>query len=55
MRIESDRDYHTRRARIELDLAYRAEDRAVMESHLKLSALHMAKLRRGGGRLPVPS
>ncbi len=45
MQTESSRDYHMRRARLELDLAYRAEARAAMEAHLKLSALHMARLR----------
>lgn len=45
MRNEADIDYHMRRARVELDLAFRAERRAPMEAHLKLSALHMAKLR----------
>jgi hypothetical protein len=44
MQIESSRDYHMRRARLELDLAYRAETRASMVAHLKLSALHMARL-----------
>lgn len=45
MQIEPSRDYHTRRARGELDLAYRANCRAAMEAHLRLSALHMARLR----------
>lgn len=45
MTIESSRDYHMRRARFELDLAYRAEGWAAMQAHLKLSALHMALLR----------
>jgi len=55
---ESQHDYHTRRAREELDLAYRAEARRIMEVHLRLSALHMAELTRlarhadfGGGTL----
>ena len=43
---ESQHDYHTRRARDELDLAYRAEARPIMEAHLRLSALHMAELTR---------
>ena len=46
MLCESQHDYHTRRARDELDLAYRAEARSVMEAHLRLSALHMAELTR---------
>jgi hypothetical protein len=45
MLMEPARDYHMRRARVELDLAYRASQRQAMEAHLKLSALHMARLR----------
>jgi hypothetical protein len=45
MQIETSRDYHMRRARVELDLAYRADVGAAMVAHLKLSALHMARLR----------
>lgn len=45
MQTESSRDYHMHRARAEFDLAYRAEGWAAMEAHLKLSALHMARLR----------
>ncbi len=44
MRNEADRDYHVRRAWAELDLAYRAERQAAIEAHLRLSALHMARL-----------
>jgi hypothetical protein len=44
MIAESDHDYHTRRARAELDLAYRSECRSAMESHLRLSSLHMRRL-----------
>ena len=40
---DQDRLYHTDRAREELDLAYRAEKHAVIEAHMKLSALHMAR------------
>lgn len=42
---ESDHDFHMRRARAELDLAYRSEGRRAMESHLRLSSLHMQRLR----------
>jgi hypothetical protein len=42
---EVERDFHIRRAREELDLAYRADAFAVAAVHLKLSALHMARLR----------
>jgi hypothetical protein len=44
MTTEAIRDYHIRRARMELDLAYRAEQRTAMEAHMKLSALHMVRL-----------
>ena len=43
--METDRDYHQRRARAELDLAYRADPRRAMVAHLRLSSLHMAALR----------
>lgn len=43
--MERSRDYHVRRGREELDLAYRADTRIVMEAHLKLCALHMAKVK----------
>ena len=43
--METSHDYHVRRAREELDLAYRSERRAVSAAHLRLSALHMARLR----------
>lgn len=45
MIVETERDYHMRRARAELDLAYRSECRTAMESHLRLSSLHMQRLR----------
>ena len=38
---ETEHDFHTRRARDELDLAYRSDCYAAMASHLRLSALHM--------------
>ena len=43
---EQDRLYHMERARRELDLAYQAERHAVAEAHMKLSALHMARLKQ---------
>lgn len=43
--MENKHEYHVRRAREELDLAYRSERRAVSTAHLQLSALHMAELR----------
>lgn len=42
---ETDHDYHVRRARAEFDLAYRSDCRAATESHLRLSSLHMQRLR----------
>ena len=48
---ESDREFHERRARAELDLAYRSASRQAMAAHLRLSALHMAELR---GARPAP-
>ena len=44
MSHEASYDYHLRRARAELDLAYRSECHAAMESHLRLSSLHMQRL-----------
>lgn len=44
MTSETDHDFHLRRARSELDLAFRAECRAVSDSHLRLSSLHMRRL-----------
>ena len=43
---DQDRLYHIERARRELDLAYQAERQAVAEAHMKLSALHMARLKK---------
>ena len=45
MSIETVHDYHVRRARAELDAAYRASSATVAEAHLRLSVLHMRKLR----------
>ena len=44
-KLEADHDYHTRRARDELDLAYRSDNREASSAHLRLSALHMSRLR----------
>ena len=45
MLIETETDFHMRRARAELDSAYRAPSAAVAAAHLQLSVLHMQKLR----------
>ena len=57
---ESAQDFHTRRARLELDLAYRTDCGAAMRAHLRLSLLHMQCLRgteaeRGNARREVSS
>ena len=44
MTLDDDRQYHSDRARAELDWAYRAERTAVAEAHMRLSALHMQRL-----------
>jgi hypothetical protein len=53
----SDEEYHTARARAELDMAYRAERAEVVEAHLRLSSLHMQRARvadrPGAASLPV--
>ncbi len=45
--------YHIERARAELDLAYRAEQRCAAEAHMRLSALHMERARRSGESLKM--
>ncbi len=45
MQSEPIRGYHMRRATAELDLAYRATQHKAAEAHLRLSALHMARVR----------
>jgi hypothetical protein len=42
---DADRQYHTERARTELDMAYRAERSDVASAHLMLSSLHMQRAR----------
>jgi hypothetical protein len=41
-----DREYHTQRAQAELDWAYRAETTLAAEAHMRLSALHMERMRQ---------
>lgn len=43
---EQDRLYHMERARRELDLAYDATSHAAVDAHMRLSALHMARLKK---------
>lgn len=38
-------DYHIRRARAEMDCAYRAHGHAAVAAHMQLSALHMGRAR----------
>ena len=45
MSYNQDSQYHIERARAELDLAYRAEQRAAADAHMRLSALHMERAR----------
>ena len=45
MHKDHDREYHMQRARTELDWAYRAERRNVAEAHLRLSSLHMERVK----------
>lgn len=40
-----DHHYHTERARVELDAAYRADDRDAAAAHLRLCSLHMQRAR----------
>lgn len=44
MTPETNHEYHLRRARAELDLAYRAKCHMASESHLRLSSLHMQRM-----------
>ena len=44
MKRESDRDYHLRRARAELDLAFRADRGPAAAAHMRLSSFHMTAL-----------
>jgi hypothetical protein len=43
---DEDLSYHVQRARIELDLAYRAPHHRAAEAHMKLSALHMGQVKQ---------
>ena len=38
-------EYHLERARTELDLGFRSENRKVAEAHIGLSALHMKRMK----------
>jgi hypothetical protein len=37
------KNYHSARARVERDIAYRSGDPRVSDAHLRLSALHLSK------------
>jgi hypothetical protein len=45
MLTENDKDFHLYRAREELDLAYRSECDTAASAHMKLSVLHMRRIR----------
>lgn len=53
--MEADRDYHIRRARDELDLAYRTEHVRAISAHLRLCALHIGQLQASGPSEPESS
>ena len=46
---DRERDYHRERARAELDHAYRATHQGAAQAHMRLSALHMNRLRELDG------
>ena len=50
-----DFEFHTERAKAELDLARRAETAQAASAHLQLSRLHVEKLRGLGGSVAPPS
>jgi hypothetical protein len=41
--MSTDVDYHSQRARVERDNAYRASDIRVSDAHMRLSALHLSR------------
>jgi hypothetical protein len=45
MTQDRNRDYHLRRAREEIDQAYRADGWTAVNAHLRLSSLHMQRMR----------
>ncbi len=45
MAMAQDHEYHRQRAQAELDWAYRAENKVAAEAHMRLSAMHMARMR----------
>lgn len=49
MLTDEDMSYHLERARAELDLAYRSPHALAAEAHMKLSALHMRRIKQGDG------
>jgi hypothetical protein len=55
MKRRDDKDYHSERARAEIDLAYRADTQVAAEAHLRLSALHLARLRMDATESKAPT
>ena len=45
MSQDRDQDYHMRRAREEMDRAYRADGWGAVDAHYRLSSLHMQRAR----------
>ncbi|HEX9932987.1 MAG TPA: hypothetical protein VGB08_09120 [Allosphingosinicella sp.] len=42
---QEDREYHMKRATAELDRAYQAGSRPAADAHMRLSSLHMQRLK----------
>ena len=38
---QDDLEYHVERARVELDLAYKAKGQSAADAHMRLASLHM--------------
>lgn len=60
--MSNDCRYHSQRARIERDIAYRATDARVSDAHMRLYALHLSRAlileevdRRLGERRQTPA
>ncbi len=45
MATAQDHEYHQQRAQAELDWAYRAENSRAAEAHMRLSGMHMERMR----------
>ena len=45
MLSEQQKTYHLDRARVEMDMAYRATARSAAAAHMKLSSLHIGRIK----------